>query len=367
MTPDDRDRGDTIDLPRGADRPNSRKSRAGLKNRLRKYWWLILMVLLAISVIGIAAYTGLVKGETLRAAAQESEHSQALLEQYGLGIKDLMEGRYDLAKQRAEFILSVDPSFVDAIELLDLARRALEQPTITPTSLATPTQLTPTPTPDLSSLESHYAAASAAIGKGDWDVGLSLLIDLRADNPDYRSSEVNQLMFSGLRNRGFEQILSGFHEQGIYDLTLAERFQDLDPQALSWRRSAEFYLFANSHIGLDWAQAYQSFAELCGAAIWDSCFKFATSAQGFGDDLLLAEDPCGAITPYEQSLLTFKNEGLNPTATEASILCMTATAPTPTETPTLEGTITPTPDETISPGTETVTLTPPPASDTPSD
>jgi hypothetical protein len=316
-------------------------------------------------------YTGLKQGQALRAAAQESEHNQALLEQYSLGIKDLMEGRFDLAKQRAEFILSVDPNFVDAIELLNLARSALNQPTLTPTPLVTPTQLTPTPTPDLSSIESHYAAASAAIGRGDWDGGLSLLIDLRADNPEYRTAEINQLMFTGLRNRGLDKILSGFHEQGIYDLTLAERFQDLDTQALSWRRSAEFYLYANSHVGLDWAQAYQSFSELCGAAIWDSCYKFAISSQGYGDDLLLAEDPCGAIIPYEQSLLTFLNEVLMPTATEASILCMTATAPaptpTPTETSTLEGSVTPTQEGTMASVTETPTLTQPPATDTPSE
>jgi hypothetical protein len=329
--------------------------------RVQKYWWLILFPIFAFVVLYVAGYTGYQEGLQARTAAQITSEAQSLLEQFDRGVEDLTAGRYDLARQRAEYILSVDPDNEAAIGLLDLALQALNRPTLTPTLEITPTESTPTATPDLSSIETTFTEAAAAINRGDWDLGLRLLIKLRDEKPEYRTSEVDELMFSGLRNRGLDRILSGFLEQGIYDLSLAENFKPLDSQALSWRRSAEFYLFVNSFIGLNWVEAYTWFSDLCGAAIWDSCYKFAISAHAYGDILVATEDPCGALVPYDESLVTLFNDDLVPTATEASVLCMTATAPspTPTETPTPEESVTPTPDETTtSPPEETHTPTP---------
>jgi tetratricopeptide (TPR) repeat protein len=342
-------------------------------SRIRKYWWIILFPLFLTVVVAVAALTGYQRGLKDRQTAQVQQETSALLDQFNLGIEDLTAGRYDLAKQRAEYILSVDPNNEAAIGLLDLALKALNQPTLTPTALVTATMTTPTATPDLSSVESHYASAEAAFNRGDWNEAIALFVDLRANHSDYRKEDVDQMLFTALRNRGFNNILQGNQEQGIYDLSLAERFGPLDNQAASWRRSAEFYLFANSYVGLDWLQAYQLFSDLCGAAIWDSCYKFALSARSYGDLLLATADPCGALFPYEQSLMTLYDGELATTATGAAKMCMTATAATPTETPTPEGTetetLTPTSTNNIvstSTFTPTATSSPPSTTVTPS-
>ena len=342
------------------------KTRPGsLQSAFRKYWWILLFPVFLLIVLGVAVYTGYQSGSEQREIQVREQESLALLDQFNLGVEDLTAGRYDLAKQRAEYILSVDPDNEAAIGLLDLALKALNQPTITPTPLITPTKTTPTATPDLSTVENHYEAAAAAVGRGDWSAALDLLIDLRAEHPDYRTEEVNQMVYTALRNRGFEKILQGNQEQGIYDLSLAERFAPLDNQAASWRRSAEFYLFANSYVGLDWSQAYRWFSDLCGAAIWDSCYKFAISARSYADLLVATQDSCNALLLYEQSLITLYDSSLVGTATEAANLCLTATAATPTETPTLEGTETETPTATATNGeveiTPSVTPTPTPS------
>lgn len=357
----DRDVAEPTPSGQNEERILAAKTKIPFLARLKKVWWLIAFPLFAILVLYIGGYAGYQRGLEARSSASSTSEAQSLLEQFNLGVEDLNQGRYDLARQRAEYILSVEPDNEAAIGLLDLALQALNRPTLTPTLEITPTLTTPTATPDLSSIETTFSEASAAVERGDWELALSLLIKLRNENPEYRSSEVDSLMFRGLRNRGLERILSGFLEQGIYDLSLAETFQPLDDQALSWRRSAEFYLFANSFIGLDWSQAYTWFSQLCGAAIWDSCYKFAVSAHGYGDNLVATEDPCGALVPYDESLLTFFSNDLVPTATEAAVLCMTATAPspTPTETPTPEETLTPTPDGgTTEVPEETLTPTP---------
>ena len=339
-------------------------------SRLRSYWWVLLILCFVVIILGIASFTGYQSGLEQRESEIQEQEALTLLEQFNLGVEDLTAGRYDIAKQRAEYILSVDPDNEAAIGLLDLAVKALNQPTITPTSPVTPTETTPTATPDLSSIESHFDEIVAAIGRGDWTAAINLSIDLRADHPEYRAAEINQMMFTALRNRGFERILQGDHEQGIYDLTLAEKFSPLDDQAASWRRTAEFYLFANSYVGLDWVQAYRWFSDLCGAAVWDSCYKFAISAWGYGDLLVATMDSCNALPLYEQSLITMYDGNLAITATEAANLCLTATAATPTETPTSSGTPTETPTATsgamITP-TFTSTSSPPVATLTPTE
>lgn len=350
---------------RGSQDFRARTNPVSLQSIFRKYWWVLLFPVFLLIVLGVAVYTGYQSGSEQREIQVREQESLALLDQFNLGVEDLTAGRYDLAKQRAEYILSVDPDNEAAIGLLDLALKALNQPTITPTPLITPTKTTPTATPDLSTVENHYEAAAAAVGRGDWSAALDLLIDLRAEHPDYRTEEVNQMVYTALRNRGFEKILQGNQEQGIYDLSLAERFAPLDNQAASWRRSAEFYLFANSYVGLDWSQAYRWFSDLCGAAIWDSCYKFAISARSYADLLVATQDSCNALLLYEQSLITLYDSSLVGTATEAANLCLTATAATPTETPTLEGTETETPTATATNGeveiTPSVTPTPTPS------
>ncbi|NIM92566.1 MAG: hypothetical protein GTO18_02475 [Anaerolineales bacterium] len=345
---------------------------------IRRFWWIILIPLLLTVLSAVAAYTGYEKGLEDRAIAEASAEEQSISEQLELGVEDLMEERYDVAKQRAEYVLSVDPNNEAAIGLLDLAIQALNQPTLTPTPKITPTQITPSPTPDLSSIESHFAAAKDAVVQENWDAAIQLLIDFRVEYPEYQPEEVDQLLFTSLRNRGLQNILTKKLEQGIYDLALAERFGPLDSQAISWRSTAAYYLFANSYVGLDWSEAYRWFSDLCAAAVWDSCYKYAISGKGYGDNLIEEEDFCAASIAYVQSIVTWHDPDLEPTATEAAILCMTATAPPPTPTPTIEGTVTgtvtpmtPTPTETggapvdTPTPTATETLAPPIDTDTP--
>lgn len=70
---------------------------------------------------------------------------------------------------------------------------------------------------------------------------------------------------------------------------------------------------------------------------------------------MAGSDPCAAQEQYQQSLEAWENPELLPTATKAAKACLTATAPAPLPLPT-EGT----PDETPTiDGTETPTQTPP--------
>lgn len=333
--------------------PGGRTSAPKPAQRGRRRWLLLALGAAGIgaTVVAAGALTGYAAGLDQRQAQRSTEQAAAVQEQFDLGVNDMLEGRFEQARQRFAYIVEVDPEYPGARELLGDALVALNQPTATQTATPTPTvNITPSATPDLGSYDGMLASAQAATSQGNYDAAMDLLITLIAEAPEYRRSEVNQLLYTTLRNRGLEKIWRGDQEQGIYDLTLASRLGALDSQAQSWRNSAAFYLFANSYFGLDWGLATQYFADLCGAGVWDACFKYARSAWEYADLLVTEnEDPCAALGFYDASTFTRQDLAQPPTATEAAALCLTATAPAVTATPTLDLTTTATP--TLGPST----------------
>ncbi|MGD8731942.1 MAG: hypothetical protein PVH92_08685 [Anaerolineales bacterium] len=332
--------------------------RAPKSKRPKKYRWVwiavpaLILVMLIISVL-----TGYYQGLEQRELSAQANAEQVAQEQFDIGVEDLLAGNYEVAQQRFEYVLSLDPNFEGASDFLNQALVAMNQPTATPSPLASPT---PTETPDYSSIEGMFASAQAAFAREDWDTALDIMIRMRGENPEYRLAEVNQMMDLALRNRGMQKLFAGDIEQGIYDLNLSERFSPLDSQAASWRRSAAFYTYANSFFGLDWALATENFGQLCQANIWGACTKYGQAAMEYAGQIAgEGEDPCLAVTYYETAFGYVQPGGVEPTATEVSKLCATATAPVPTATvtPTSIGTATST--ATLIPGaTSTNTQTP---------
>lgn len=332
----------------------------GPKARPRWFFWLAGLAVFGTMVVLVGGLTGYASGLEQRAAREAQEASLSLRDQFDLGVEDLLAGRYEIARERFEYILSIDPSYSGALELLDEARLGSNQPTLTPSPTGVPTQeITPSATLDLSSLDGLFEGAQAANAQGNWDATIEILVTLIGESPTHRRPEVNQLLYTALRNRGLDKIFRGEREQGIYDLALAERITALDGQAQSWRSSAAFYSFANSYFGLDWGLSTEYFSQICAAGIWDGCFKYARSAWEYADLLFKDLDSCGSAVQYDASLRTADREDGPPTATQAFTICLTATSVTPTPSPTIDLSVTPTGTAGPSPTpTETPTLGP---------
>jgi hypothetical protein len=314
--------------------------------------WLLGIPLALLFVMGISVTTGYMQGIRTRDETEVVVIAQALKEQMDTGIDDLLAGRHDLARQRFEYVIEKDPNYPGARELLDQTLLALNEPTPTPSPASSPT---PTETPDMTSYDGIFGSAQSAFAREEWATALDLLLILRGSDPYFRVSEVNQLMAISLRNLGMDELLQSLLEQGIYHITLAERFGPLDGQALSWRNSASFYTFANSYYGLDWKLSTEYFGQICAANIWGACRKYGESALEYAKILVKEGDVCQATLFFEIAFAYIINDGVAPTATEVFSLCQTATAPVPT------GTITLTP----TPGTFTPTATLPGDTPTP--
>ncbi len=307
----------------------------------RRLLWLVPIIPLVVLLTALAGYRDGIK-------ARQAAHHQALLDiakaQFEQGLADLEAGRYDLARQRFEYVIRIDPSYPGVIERLAevLVAMGAAAPTITPA---------PTPTPNLAPVAELFDQAEAAFAEQDWTRVIDTLLALRAKDPQYRAVEADGMMYLALRNRGLRLIRYEWQlEAGLYDLSRAERFGPLDKEAEDWRTSARYYLLANTYFGLDWGMAADMFFNICvPAALWASCDRVAQAAQRYAEQLGAMPDPCAALQAYEEWEWPSDFPVLQPLYDAARTLddrCRASQPPTPTATETP----TPTPEAPPGPG-----------------
>ena len=316
----------------------------------RSSWRPVLWVLpLALVLLGFAAAVGYFVGQAERDQAEEEQVTSVVQEQFALGLLDLEEERYEVARQRFEYIIQLKPTFPQAPERLAEALLGLSEP------IATPTSPPVTPTPNLAPVQEIFDLAQTAFAGGDWEATIAHLLALRAKDSAFRAVEADGLMYAALRNRGIRRISQDkLLEEGIYDLSLAESFAPLDEDANNWRSWAQLYLTANSFYGLNWEQAAFYFEVVYSVAPGirnDVAWKYSQAKFMYAMLLANGGDPCAAEEQLDISLEVIFNEVLAPTATAVRNACRTATAPprAPPPTATLEGTELVPPTETLTP------------------
>ena len=254
-----------------------------------------LIVILVIAVLG-----GYSSGIGIRKSNQSSTIMQQLGEQYQNTLIDIQFGRYEIAKQRLEWIISNDPSFPGAQEKLTEVLVLKNQPTPT---------LTPslTPTPDFSGAQEAFTRAQQLIAAQDWPGAIGALDQMRKHDASYQQSQVDGMYYFALRNYGYNLITQqGNLEGGIYQLTLAERFGPLDRDSNGLREGARYYLIGASFWELDWAQAVAYFDQVrAWGNLWDgtmtSSERFWVASMRYGDELFEQENYCDAVTQYQNA------------------------------------------------------------------
>jgi tetratricopeptide (TPR) repeat protein len=224
------------------------------------WWGVVLLSILALIAIGLlSAYGGYQSGINERTGYETTLTAQEAQQQYELGVQDIAEGRYEVARQRFEYVIQLNPNYPGVTE--KLAEVLLEiRTTATPTTAPTPTL---TPTLDLRGTEELYAQAQAHLINREWSGAIETLLKLRKDEPAYRAVEVDSMLYVALRNRGVEKILNHADlEGGTYDLALAEKFGPLDTEANNYRFWADLYVTGVSFWELDWGQASYYFGQI---------------------------------------------------------------------------------------------------------
>jgi hypothetical protein len=303
-------------------------------------------------LVGLGGFGGYSSGIGVRTSAEDSILSQQLSEQYTLAIVDIESGRFEVAKQRLEFIISRNPSYAGAQQRLTevLVMSSMPTPTIAPTLTATP---------DFSGAENAFARAQQLIQAQDWPGALTALDTIRKLDATYKTAQVDGMYYFALRNQGHDLITKqGNLEGGIYYLTLAERFGPLDNTAVGLRDGARAYITGASFWELDWPQAI-SYFEQVGAgwpSMWDGSMtasqRYFIALTSYGNELFASQDYCDAYDVFLSASALGALDGTsannsakayaqcNP-ATEVVPTATTETAPVATEAPTEAPTVTP--------------------------
>jgi tetratricopeptide (TPR) repeat protein len=278
-----------------------------------------------LAVLGGAAFAGYRAGLSRQDEQRRATQAIELKQQYDLGVADLASGRYALAAERFQYILSRDPNYPAAAEKLAEAREALNR-TATPTPTLTPLPASQDPA-------EIFALAQKAYTSGDWESVIALLAQLHALDPTYKAVEADGMIFVALRNRGVARIEQGDEmEAGIFDLDQAEAFGPLDTEAVNYRAWARLYLAAQSYWGVNWEQTVQILQQLYVLApnFQDTSRKYYQATLNYAAQLAAAGDDCAAAEQYAASQQLFIDPGIANTQATAQAACLLTPSPTAT-------------------------------------
>jgi tetratricopeptide (TPR) repeat protein len=307
-------------------------------------------VLIAILVGGFLGYN---QGVDDRVKRFSSEVAMAAATQFQLGLDDIANQRYEMARGRFEYVIKIDPTFPGVKEKLTEVLIALI-PTTIPTATLTPTPAF-TPTPDLRGEEEVFNQIKKLLSEKNWDTAIATIEALRTKNLKYKTIEVDGFYYIALRNRGVVKILQqGDLEGGTYDLALAERFGPLDRDADSYRLFARLYVTGASFWQVDWEKATNYFSQVYPYLpnLRDSSNIFAIdryrqAASKYAEKLYSDGDACRASKLLDTIFQNnYRNSTVEPLATRAFGECHPPTETpqpstnTPTSTPTLSATVT---------------------------
>ena len=313
----------------------------------RRRWWFVLAGLLMILLFtGAGSWLGYQSALKMRQARQAEQRISLAKDHFMAGLVAQSNQQYEVAKQQFEYVIQQDPTFPGAEEKLREVLMAMSIKN-TPTPAPTVAQPTLTPTPDLRPQEEIYAQALLQYAAKDWQ-GLFTSIDsLRRIDPNYRAVEIDGMTYMALRFRGIDKILLEANlEGGLYDLALAERFGQLDVDALGYRNWARLYLNGASFWEADWERVmlyfeeiYPHFPNMRDSSGMTALERYRIAAVNQGDRMMMDGDPCAAYELYQKSLNAVNDGAVVTKSDEAYLACY---PPEPTATPTPLVTVTPT-------------------------
>lgn len=327
--------------------------------------WTALGIVALVLIAATSAFGGYRAGIDLRTSAESTQNAYQIQEQYELGLQDMEAGSYNLARQRFEYVIQLNPSYPGVTE--KLADVLLElNTTATPTIVPTPTK---TPTPDLRGVEELFAQAQQHLANNDWTAAIDTLLALRKADLNYQAVWVDDMLYVSLRNRGKDKILKdGNLEGGIYDLSLAERFGLLDVDARGYLTWARLYITGASFWEIDWGEAVYYFGQVAPAmpnlrdgSGWTATERYRLALIGYAGFLADNKQWCDAQETYELAL----SYGTDPDVEVTLEFVTQKCSPPAEEQPTPPETLTVTPTTAPPPEDVTPTTVPPPVDVTP--
>ena len=328
-----------------------------VKVKKPKRWRTVLLGILLVLLLGVAGGgLGYQRGIQDRLAKESQQLLTEAALQFQYGIQQMANANYNLARTHFEYVLKIYPEFPGITEkytevMIKLAEAAI--PTAQP--LATPT---------LTNLnaEGLFNQATQEVQTLQWAAAMNTLEALRNEDTTYHTLDVDGLYFTAMRYRAVDMIIKeGDLEEGLYLLSLVNRYAPLDHDAVNYSNWARLYLTGASYWDVDWEQVVNYFSQLAAAfpymhdgTGWTANDRLMKGSEYYADQLAATGDHCNAVDFYQTAINFNPTEELQDKYNRSYLKCHPPTAkPEPTETP-----------EIVIPTTEPTVETPVP-SDTP--
>jgi tetratricopeptide (TPR) repeat protein len=315
--------------------------------------------------VGLSAAGGAWAGQRQRNAYITQTVSTSLDDQYAAALQDIERGAYDLAAQRIQYVLGVDPDYPGAeAQLSTIAREQNLR------STPLPEENTPLPPSSAENPEELYTEAESLFNDGDWAGAITRFEELQALFPDYQRTTVLSQLYEARVNLGLSYIRGDRLQEGIVLLEQAGDIQRLDDRTAGELRLANLYLNGLTYWGFNWRTVTQNLLIIYQTApdYKDVANRLVTAYANFGRELSASGNYCDAVEQFEAARQLDVNnadvatlqEELADEQREAERFCDDPDlVPTVESTPGSDGiTLTPTPGETATP---TLTPTPTPA------
>ena len=323
--------------PQNAEAPANKKAKKAKKKKGGSLvGWIFLGILLMIGLGVAGGYFGYKMAINARQAEYSRKSKMAAAEQYQMALADIEQGKYANAQTRLKYVIEVEQNYPGAFEMLQQVGLAL-YPTASPTPLITATP-EPTPTKDTRGDEELFQSIQQAMYSQNWEAAINQIKALRDKNLEYRGLEVDGMYYIALRNYGIQQINTGYLENGVYNITLAEALGPIDTYADSMRDAARSYLAGAGFWEINWSKAleYYSNAAMTYPNLYDRATmltanqRYAEASFEVANLYIISEDYCGAIPYFNQGLPIAGTESIQLTATAVYLKCY---PPTESEAP----------------------------------
>ena len=295
-------------------------------------------ILAVILLAALGGWMGYQRGINDRLNLQNEQLLSEAALQYQYGVQQMTNGNYDLARTHFEYVLNVYPDFPGLTEkytevMVKIAQSS--EPTAAPAL---------TPTPDNRDVETLFAQASQEVQSQQWEAAVNSLEALRNADYTYHTMEVDGLYYIALRYRAIQMILNeGNLEEGLYYLSVLEKYAPLDRDAVNYSVVARLYLTGASYWDLDWSQVVNYFSQLMASmpSLYDGTMtaseRYYYALIYYGDQLMDAGDECAAEDQYNQALTMTVTDELQSKYNKAYKICHPPTK-TPTEIVVVENT-----------------------------
>jgi tetratricopeptide (TPR) repeat protein len=307
-----------------------------VKEKKPRRWRTTLLGILLVLLLGAAGGgLGYQHGIKDRLAKQNQQVLTEAATQFQYGVQQMANGNYNLARTHFEYVFKIYPDFPGLTEKYTEVMVKLAESSI-PASL-------PLATPTLSNLnaEGLFNQATQEVQSMQWEAAMNTLEALRNADTTYRTLEVDGLYFITLRYRAVDMIVKeGNLEEGLYLLSVVNRYAPLDHDAVNYSNWARLYLTGASYWDVDWERVVNYFSQLAAAfpymhdgTGWTANDRFTKGSEFYGDQLAAAGDHCKAIEYYQTAVNANPTEEIQDKYNSSYLKCHPPTAkPQPTET-----------------------------------